>query len=288
MASRARSSWFPLAEGLIPAEAAGNAGLALNVAGGPRLEGWLASWCLWLWAGAGGAGPGQHLLTQFTWRFNRSCCRGVCSGHCAAVWPQVPAAGCCSSRGASRASSAVVSPVPQAVGSLAGICRLKAWCAGPGRRCIRCWGIEARSWPGRASSARWPCISAMSCWSAKRNRYGNGGSNWPRGCRPLPALAMERYWRRLVMGRAMAPLPDAITSSFRAAGLSHALAASGFHLSVLLGVVLTVHAPRTAADASSCSGCGCIGAVCAAGRANAIGAQGGVDGGHGAADSRIR
>ena len=44
----------------------------------------------------------------------------------------------------------------------------------------------------------------------------------------------------LVMGRAMAPLPDAITSSFRAAGLSHALAASGFHLSVLLGVVLAI------------------------------------------------
>ena len=50
----------------------------------------------------------------------------------------------------------------------------------------------------------------------------------------------------LVMGRAMAPLPDAITRSFRAAGLSHALAASGFHLSVLLGVVLalTRRAPR--------------------------------------------
>ena len=37
----------------------------------------------------------------------------------------------------------------------------------------------------------------------------------------------------LVMGRAMAPLPEAITSAFRSAGLSHALAASGFHLSVL-------------------------------------------------------
>ena len=36
----------------------------------------------------------------------------------------------------------------------------------------------------------------------------------------------------LVMGRAMAPLHEGITSSFRAAGLSHALAASGFHLSV--------------------------------------------------------
>ena len=91
----------------------------------------------------------------------------------------------------------------------------------------------------------------------------------------------------LVMGRAMAPLPDAITSSFRAAGLSHALAASGFHLSVLLGVVLAItrRAPRLM---RVLAGAVCIGAVCAAGRANAVGAQGGVDGGDGAADPRIR
>lgn len=55
--------------------------------------------------------------------------------------------------------------------------------------------IERPSWPGRASSAPWLC-SAMSCWSAKRSRYGSGGSNWPRACRPLPAHAMERCWRR--------------------------------------------------------------------------------------------
>ena len=50
----------------------------------------------------------------------------------------------------------------------------------------------------------------------------------------------------LVMGRAIAPLSDEITNSFRSAGLSHALAASGFHLSVLLGVVLAItrRAPR--------------------------------------------
>ena len=44
----------------------------------------------------------------------------------------------------------------------------------------------------------------------------------------------------LVLGQAMVPLPASLKESFRAAGLSHALAASGFHLSVLLGAVLLV------------------------------------------------
>ena len=42
----------------------------------------------------------------------------------------------------------------------------------------------------------------------------------------------------LVLGQAMVPLPASLRADFRAAGLSHALAASGFHLSVLLGAVL--------------------------------------------------
>ena len=42
----------------------------------------------------------------------------------------------------------------------------------------------------------------------------------------------------LVLGSAVVPLPAEVRESFRAAGLSHALAASGFHLSVLLGAVL--------------------------------------------------
>lgn len=41
----------------------------------------------------------------------------------------------------------------------------------------------------------------------------------------------------LVLGSAVAPVPLAVAEAFRAAGLSHALAASGFHLSVLLGAV---------------------------------------------------
>jgi len=44
----------------------------------------------------------------------------------------------------------------------------------------------------------------------------------------------------LVLGSAVVPLPAEVRESFRAAGLSHALAASGFHLSVLLGAVLLV------------------------------------------------
>jgi competence protein ComEC len=42
----------------------------------------------------------------------------------------------------------------------------------------------------------------------------------------------------LVLGSAVVPVPAELREAFRAAGLSHALAASGFHLSVLLGVVL--------------------------------------------------
>ncbi|MFM8673932.1 MAG: ComEC/Rec2 family competence protein [Vulcanococcus sp.] len=42
----------------------------------------------------------------------------------------------------------------------------------------------------------------------------------------------------LVLGSAVVPLPVEVREVFRVAGLSHALAASGFHLSVLLGAVL--------------------------------------------------
>lgn len=43
-----------------------------------------------------------------------------------------------------------------------------------------------------------------------------------------------------LMGRAVVDLPDPLPAQFRAAGLSHALAASGFHLSVLLGLVMAL------------------------------------------------
>ena len=47
----------------------------------------------------------------------------------------------------------------------------------------------------------------------------------------------------LVLGSAVVPLPSDLVSDFRAAGLSHALAASGFHLTVLLGAVMALARP---------------------------------------------
>ncbi|KZR70072.1 Competence protein [Prochlorococcus marinus str. MIT 1313] len=44
----------------------------------------------------------------------------------------------------------------------------------------------------------------------------------------------------LVLGRAQVDLPLDLVKAFRVAGLSHALAASGFHLSVLLGASLGI------------------------------------------------
>ncbi|MFN9644300.1 MAG: ComEC/Rec2 family competence protein [Cyanobacteriota bacterium] len=47
----------------------------------------------------------------------------------------------------------------------------------------------------------------------------------------------------LVLGSAVVPLPQDLREAFRVSGLSHALAASGFHLTVLLGAVLVVARP---------------------------------------------
>ncbi|MFM7311700.1 MAG: ComEC/Rec2 family competence protein [Cyanobium sp.] len=47
----------------------------------------------------------------------------------------------------------------------------------------------------------------------------------------------------LVLGSAVVDLPMQLREAFRAAGLSHALAASGFHLTVLLGVVTALGRP---------------------------------------------
>jgi competence protein ComEC len=47
----------------------------------------------------------------------------------------------------------------------------------------------------------------------------------------------------LVLGSAVVPLPQDLREAFRASGLSHALAASGFHLTVLMGAVLALARP---------------------------------------------
>ena len=66
----------------------------------------------------------------------------------------------------------------------------------------------------------------------------------------------------LVLGSAQVSVPDALRESARVAGLSHALAASDFHLSVLLGpplrspvdaVVLFVWCSRDPPCCCSCS-----------------------------------
>ena len=44
----------------------------------------------------------------------------------------------------------------------------------------------------------------------------------------------------LVLGSAVVPVPAEVREAFRAAGLSHALAASGFHLTVLLGAAMAL------------------------------------------------
>ena len=53
-------------------------------------------------------------------------------------------------------------------------------------------------------------------------------------------------WAALVLGSAVVPVPLSVRDCFRVAGLSHALAASGFHLTVLLGAVMAVTRPLAA------------------------------------------
>ena len=62
----------------------------------------------------------------------------------------------------------------------------------------------------------------------------------------------------LVLGSAQVPLPQALRDGFRVAGLSHALAASGFHLSVLLGTILACTRAAPAA-LTLCAGGGAMG-----------------------------
>jgi len=62
----------------------------------------------------------------------------------------------------------------------------------------------------------------------------------------------------LVLGSAASPPPVAVRDAFRVAGLSHALAASGFHLTVLLGAVMVL-ARRLPAPLRWCSGAGAMG-----------------------------
>ena len=61
-----------------------------------------------------------------------------------------------------------------------------------------------------------------------------------RGMQQLAGPERGGLLAALVLGGAQVQLPESLRQSFRVAGLSHALAASGFHLSVLLGAALSL------------------------------------------------
>jgi competence protein ComEC len=75
------------------------------------------------------------------------------------------------------------------------------------------------------------------------------------------ALGEERggVLAALVLGSAVVPLPAELREAFRASGLSHALAASGFHLTVLLGALRPLVA-RLGAPLRVASGLAAMGA----------------------------
>jgi competence protein ComEC len=75
------------------------------------------------------------------------------------------------------------------------------------------------------------------------------------------ALGEERggVLAALVLGSAVVPLPAELREAFRASGLSHALAASGFHLTVLLGALRPLVA-RLGAAGRLAAGLAAIGA----------------------------
>ena len=104
-----------------------------------------------------------------------------------------------------------------------------------------------------------------------------------------PAAATSRgaaaggFLAALVLGSAQVQLPEEIRAAFRMAGLSHALAASGFHLSVLLGSVLVL--ARRWPSGCDFPGSDGAAAFCLPCRSSAIGGACGADGSDGPAAS---
>ena len=109
-------------------------------------------------------------------------------------------------------------------------------------------------------------LSRLGCWTQfKVSRLERIANGWA----PL-AMARRRIITQLtahlgpnhgamvaalVLGGAQVDLPDSVRQAFTVAGLSHALAASGFHLSVLLGSVLLLSS-RWLASWRMFAGCG--------------------------------
>ncbi|MEB3235725.1 MAG: ComEC/Rec2 family competence protein [Cyanobacteriota bacterium] len=118
------------------------------------------------------------------------------------------------------------------------------------------WPIEVRGVLSRPQPAPHPLLAGpaerlarQGAWSQLRVQQFRVLARPPTPVADLRRLIGQRLQRysdpetggvlgALVLGSAVVPLPASVRESFRAAGLSHALAASGFHLSVLLGAVL--------------------------------------------------
>lgn len=120
------------------------------------------------------------------------------------------------------------------------------------------WRLEVSGWLSRPQSSPHPLLAGpaerlarQGAWSQLRVEQFRVLARPPTPVADLRRQIAQRLQQQagpatggvlgaLVLGSAVVPLPAAIRDSFRAAGLSHALAASGFHLSVLLGAVLIV------------------------------------------------
>ena len=129
---------------------------------------------------------------------------------------------------------------------------------GPCPRLQQGWSVAATGLLSRPQPAPHPLLAGpaerlarQGAWSQLRVERFVLLARPPTPVADLRRLIAERLQRQagderggvlaaLVLGSAVVPLPAAVRESFRAAGLSHALAASGFHLSVLLGAVLLV------------------------------------------------
>ena len=126
------------------------------------------------------------------------------------------------------------------------------------------WRLQVEGALRRPSSGPHPLLngaaerlSARSCWSRlTATHFELLGRRWTpiADLRRRIAIRFQQLAGRerggllaaLVLGSAQVQLPAELRQIFRVAGLSHALAASGFHLSVLMGAALVVSRRWTA------------------------------------------
>ena len=120
------------------------------------------------------------------------------------------------------------------------------------------WRLEVSGRLQRPKPAPHPLLSGAAERLARQNSWSQlQVSDWRLLAKPVTPVADLRrrmatallnsgdaasggVMAALVLGSAVTPVPATVREAFRAAGLSHALAASGFHLTVLLGAVMVV------------------------------------------------